>query len=484
METLINNVKKVEDDTDASFDYIAQFGQNPEEKTVTILLGPTGSGKTTLYYALTGKALKGMKLGRKKYLDAEEPNDMFQIGHDVMSRTYKPGLIFDPDVDIIFCDCPGFFDNRGDIQDITNSFAIYRVLKSAQNVKILFVVSYSDVSSTRGDPFRKSCKILEELIPSRPSLQPAISLIITKVPPSYLPQNSGDRLTLLDSVFTGDSWLMKYFKDSTQGSSNQKVVFTFPCPENDTQGQTYTGFTDRNNILDFIKNSPPTKILPFIALSKPAKLMIIDNICCFGSLTDLLSDFVRIITGDYLESDDNLDTWKKRIDDLCSTTFSSPKDFADKAREIVSTERYIPLYENFEKIDSWRSFLKRIAVEEYDTEEKANQIISQNSELLRPVFLDISKYLDEILTPHHSILLDKIEKRNIERKRKQTIEELRRLAELNEQILKEQEIQRKLAIEREHKLRLEWEERRKQRELQRIQNSSSGGGGGGGCLII
>ena len=32
---------------------------------------------------------------------------------------------------------------------------------------------------------------------------------------------------------------------------------------------------------------------------------------------------------------------------------------------------------------------------------------------------------------------------------------LRRLAELNEQILKEQEIQRKLAIEREHKLRLE-----------------------------
>ena len=212
--------------------------------------------------------------------------------------------------------------------------------------------------------------------------------------------------------------------------------------------------------------------------------MIIDNICCFGSLTDLLSDFVRIITGDYLESDDNLDMWKERIDELCSTTFSSPKDFADKAREIVSTERYIPLYENFEKIDSWRSFLKRIAVEEYDTEEKANQIISQNSELLRPVFLDISKYLDEILTPHHSILLDKIEKRNIERKRKQTIEELRRLAELNEQILKEQEIQRKLAIEREHKLRLEWEERRKQRELQRIQNTSSGGGGGGGCLII
>lgn len=483
MDQLISKVKKIENDVETSFASIIQQGQSPEDKIVTLLLGPTGSGKTTLYYALTDKPLKGMKNGRKKYLDSPSPIDKFKIGHRPMAQTTIPGLEYDPGTDIIFCDCPGFFDNRGEIQDITNSFAIHRVLSHAKNVKILFITSYDDVRSARGGPFVESCNIVENLIRSRSALQPAIALIITKVPPNYLPQNPNDKLTLLDDVDPSSGWLAKVFKDSSK--RDDKNVFTFPCPDANQIGNTYSGFNDRQKILDFIVNSPETHVRPFISLSDPAKLMIIDNIGCFGSLSELLSEFLRIVQVDYLESDANLDLWKERVDTFCSSTFSSPKDFVEKSKQIInpSSERYDNLYKEFIKIDDWRLFLKRIAVEEFDTEENADRCISQNSELLSAVFLDISKYLCDIMTPSHSILLDKIEKRNIDLNKKKTIEDLRRLAELNEQILKEQQKQKLLAIQRQHELEVQWLERKKQMEINRIRNSG-GGGGGGGCILI
>lgn len=45
--------------------------------------------------------------------------NFFLIGHGGKSKTTNPGVIYDLETDIIFCDCPGFFDNRGDLQDIT-----------------------------------------------------------------------------------------------------------------------------------------------------------------------------------------------------------------------------------------------------------------------------------------------------------------------------------------------------------------------------
>lgn len=482
MEQLITKVNEVENDVKETFSRINQGNQN--DKIVTILLGPTGSGKTTIYYALTGKPLTGMKNGRKKYLSADAPNEKFEIGHQEIAKTYKPGIEYDDGTDIIFCDCPGFFDNRGEVQDITNSFGIFRVLSHAKNVKILLLACIQDVTSARGAALSDSCIIVENLIRSRPALQPSIALVITKVPPEYLPQNANEKLTLLDDVYTKDGWLLKMFKDSAK--KDNRNVFCFPNPRQDMIGQPYSGFDDKNLILNFIRNSPVTHIMPFISLSNSSKLLILDNIECFGSLPELLSEFVQVISVSYSESDDYLDLWKDRVDKLCSSTFSSPRDFVNKAKETIypSTERFDGLYEKFIKIDEWKSFLKRIAVEEFGGENNAEKCISQNSDILNAVFLDISKYLCDILTPSHSILLDKIEKRNIDIKKKQTIEELRRLAELNDKILKEQQIQKELAIKREHELRVQWEQRKKEMEMRRIQNSSGGGGGGGGCLLI
>lgn len=97
----------------------------------------------------------------------------FKMGHSRLSETHIPGIEYDSETDMIFCDCLGFFDNRGEIQDITNSFAICCVLGQAKNIKILLLMSHQDIKSAKGRSLRDCCQLVEQLIPDKQSLQPA-----------------------------------------------------------------------------------------------------------------------------------------------------------------------------------------------------------------------------------------------------------------------------------------------------------------------
>ena len=135
------------------------------------------------------------------------------------------GIEYDSDTDLVFCDCPGFFDNRGEIQDITNSFAICRVLSQAKNIKILLLASHPDIRATRGKALRECCQLVETLIPDQQSLRPAISLIITHVNQDDIDDaNDSDGDGLLGNVELGRTgWLLKYFRDHEKSNKKEKV---------------------------------------------------------------------------------------------------------------------------------------------------------------------------------------------------------------------------------------------------------------------
>lgn len=95
------------------------------------------------------------------------------------------------------------------------------------------------------------------------------------------------------------------------------------------------------------------------------------------------------------------------------------------------------------EIQDWRSFLERIAIEGVKIKD---EVIKKDSQLLSPVFLDITKNLSNMLMPIISILNTKIELNKIEEKNIKADSDLIKINEMNEKIknqMQEEQIQAK-----------------------------------------
>lgn len=486
IEQLIRSVRDVESQVREGYNQLAsETNSGNEGVPVVVFIGPTGSGKTTLYYALNNKELEGYRENTRRRLKAKNPEDNFKIGHSGFAETTIPGLKYDPGTKIIYCDCPGFFDNRSDIQDITNSFAINHVLDLAKNVKILLLTSISDVVGSKGKVLRESCQMIEKLIPEKNELLPSIGLIITNVNPEDCVENA----TFLDDVECANSWLLLYFKQNETG--RKKCVYCFPYPKNENFGEPLKDFTDREKVLAFIKKDNAVKLNSFVSLSNEAKLMILGGVDSFGDLSILLRLFVERIRIDISESDSNLQLWKERVDRYIQCKFTSPADFVEKSREIInpSSNLYDSAYNQIMKIDDWRNFLEKVIV---DDVQYKDEIINRESSLLRPVFLDITKFFDELISPVVQILNSKIDKYKDEQIRKELLDELKKQQEENLKLVqeisdekiktmkKEEESKRQIESLNNQMLSLQRDAENLRTQLAMAQNQ--GGGGNGGLL--
>lgn len=142
-----------------------------------IILGPTGSGKSTLVHHLQGSlvAQRAGFAGFKLYPTRLLPG--FNIGHDMAVGTKLPCLWFDNDNNIAVWNCPGFGDPRGSKEDIVNAFAINELLKG--NVKILLALPESSLIDERGTRFFKLLNEITEAFSGDNQLAQNLSLVIT-----------------------------------------------------------------------------------------------------------------------------------------------------------------------------------------------------------------------------------------------------------------------------------------------------------------
>lgn len=396
IQKLIQDVKKIEERVDNDFSSIFQKNKNLEDKVIVFLLGFTGTGKTTLYYALTEKELKVIKDRRILRLEAVTPEDNLPIMNGQCSYLDSPVLKYDEKTDIIFCDCPCFSDDRGSIQDIKNSFAISRALSHAKKSKILLLITSNDVDSAKGKAVRDSCEIVENLIQNQEYLKSNVGLIISNVKPEYCNE------LFLNEIETNCHLLENLIM---RESGEHKLVFTFPTPTREMVDNTYTGFENKNHILDFIHDCQPSNLSPRISLSLESKLTISKSVDSFGSLPNLLQQLIDQIQYEYSLSDDDLDAWKERIEKLCQCQVSLPREFVDQAKKILPPgSKYEEIYNNILNIDKWRSFLERICPED----ESEDHLLSRHSQAMSSIYLDIPQFLNERLTPSLEIINNKI----------------------------------------------------------------------------
>ena len=179
-------------------EHCAQLGeQNADDannKEVVLVLGNTGTGKSTLLNCLLGCEMKLVKpselnlTGAKKVVIADHESTragIMPIGHED-SKTFMPQIAPDPDnLDKAYCGCPGFLNTRGEEINIADSLNINRVLQQATGVKAVFLTSYHGFFTDRGSNARAMEEMCHQMFGGIDNLrrhQNAVLLGITKAP--------------------------------------------------------------------------------------------------------------------------------------------------------------------------------------------------------------------------------------------------------------------------------------------------------------
>ena len=180
----------------------AMAAAEAEDKVLCLVMGPTNVGKSTFINSLLGHTMQQSRLsdlgfvGRRRvvYVDTSQPplHPVLEVGHSSTSTTFMPQLIPDSQDDtLIYCDCPGFRDTRGEEIDIVNAIHIKQLMQRAQGLKVVFLMNYShliDTESTRRSivDLRTQCLQLfgneETLVDELTRHRDALLLGITKAP--------------------------------------------------------------------------------------------------------------------------------------------------------------------------------------------------------------------------------------------------------------------------------------------------------------
>ena len=160
------------------------------EKDAVIVLGNTGAGKSTFINYIAGCQLEKKRVkgcGRVLVVKDQDSggvlDEVTPIGHGKQSKTFMPHIVA---VDKqVYCDCPGFSDNRGVEINIANAVNIKQALSRAASIRIIVLVNYESLSADRGNSFQDLLRTLIDLLGGEASIakhKQSILLGISKYP--------------------------------------------------------------------------------------------------------------------------------------------------------------------------------------------------------------------------------------------------------------------------------------------------------------
>lgn len=341
----------------------------PRDATRVIVLGTTGSGKSTLVHALAGKTLvanytqagDGFEIG---FEDGFLPN--FTTGNGIRSDTYCPLSWHDSSLNLVYWDCPGFLDSRGPDQDVTNAFSIDQLFSTPSRIKILLAIQASDFETARGMEVIRVLNRVASLVPNSDQLNQGLSLVVTKK---------------LSNSFSVDSLikglLFKVHQEISRRSSvgesivelekplsildflvkNSTNISSFNMP---TSSGTYV-LQDRSKIVQSLRLNPVLNPRHALYFDDTVLFDVLSRAEKFCSVPKLAKNWRTFVRQDFQKSDLNvLNNWKfvlsslkNSVNDLntpgiffsafdthFSACFSKEKSFTDLYQEFVMAQKY------------------------------------------------------------------------------------------------------------------------------------------------
>ena len=317
----------------AEKDVRCRMSEETPDDTRALVLGVTGSGKSTLIHGLAGKSLavrrKGSNLIIEPTSDAEALSG-FKIGHGYISATSTPYSWRDESNGLVYWDCPGFADSGGAGQDIVNAFAIDQLFTHPSKIKIMLVVSAAEFEVQRGAAAFERFKKLTEIMPNR--LTDALSLVISRAEKregSFDHYHSNlvgaasdieanpDRASNLLSILP----LIKFFAHS------KRNIFYFPKAE---QEGSYELFRDRERLVAHLQYTPVINPDHAVSLDGSAKLVIYDIMKKLGEVNIFIQDMFGFVQTEYRGKDVSaMREWLNCFNSLSqsASTLDSPEKF-------------------------------------------------------------------------------------------------------------------------------------------------------------
>ncbi|CAD8111198.1 unnamed protein product [Paramecium sonneborni] len=109
---------------------------------VLILVGNTGSGKSTIFNFLCGAKFKYVVTEDDEYLDLAEKSDLYsEMNSGMKSVTKEPKYYYNEAFNHLLIDFPGFHDTNGEIDQLIIQMIFYKFITKS-NVKIAYVITH------------------------------------------------------------------------------------------------------------------------------------------------------------------------------------------------------------------------------------------------------------------------------------------------------------------------------------------------------
>jgi energy-coupling factor transporter ATP-binding protein EcfA2 len=304
--------------------------EEAEAVSRVLVLGVTGSGKTTLVHALAGKRLVVKEGGARLLLEVPSGQALpgFTIGHTAASATVAPVCWRDRSSALSYWDCPGFFDSRGSGQDIVNAFAVDQLFTAPSRIKSLLVVQESEITDSRGrDVFGRFDK-LTKLLPNPEELYRSIVLVVTKTYGEFSPHE------LLRGIEGSDSPLLRFFVE------HPETVFSFPRPLKGSHGSTYSLFEDRDKILAKLRDGPVENPRHSIDLEPHSIAYLLGISKDFGDIREHISSLTNAIQTSYRGSElAGLKVWQRSLGTLLKSKDVNLETPEKVSRQIFTVAR-------------------------------------------------------------------------------------------------------------------------------------------------
>lgn len=159
----------------------------------TILIGPTGAGKSTLTNVLTGHKIKMDKINQKKVF-VVDGESLIKIGHTNQSETMHPNIVG------AYIDCPGFGDTDP-TKELQNAIYIKKVFESNNQEKVLIVTEYSSIFSEKAKSFIELLKNIDGSMGNNfLPLSKQFGLCVSKVPSDEYEQEITDNPNAISEI--------------------------------------------------------------------------------------------------------------------------------------------------------------------------------------------------------------------------------------------------------------------------------------------